>query len=117
MVSYSAFAITLSAVVVVQYLALLIIALRRAGFDERQAERAKLPNPIAIVKTHARFVEGPVVTVLFLVAILVGVPSLLIGSADYSAVAGLAIASIRGGLFFLGWWLLGWYWRERQTWM
>lgn len=115
MISYQDFAVTLSIVVVVQYLLLLIIAARRAGFDERQA--AKLPTPATIIKVHARFVEGPVVTVLFLVAILVGVPSLVIGSADYAAVAGLAVASIRGGLFFLGWWLLAWYWRERQTWM
>lgn len=110
-VSYSDFAVTLSAVVMVQYLVLLLIALRRAGFNDRRAYVRQ-----ESVAAHARFVEGPVITVGLFFALFTAAAAIVIGRPEYARIAGLAVASIRGGLFVLGCWLLLWYWHQRATW-
>ncbi len=109
--SYQDFAIILSVIVLVEYATLLWITVRRAHFRDRRLDRQSMA-----VITNARFFEGPVMVVLFLVALGVTLSSIFIGSPNYAAVAGLVIAAARGGLFCLGVWLLRWYWQQRATW-
>lgn len=109
--AYAEFAALLSVVDVALYLVLLTIAFRRAAFRDRRA--IARTETIAI---HARFVEGPVITVLALIAIATAILAVNIGQADYAKFAGWFVAAVRGGLFFFGLWLAGWYWKVRATW-
>lgn len=111
MLRYQDFAILLSGLVLLQYTALLVIALRRSHFRDRR-RRPRTES----VAAHARFIEGPVITVLLLCAVGVFLAAVVIGSPNYTLVAGLVVASIRGGLFCLGLWLLAFYWYQRPTW-
>lgn len=111
--SYQQFASVLSVVVVLMYAVLIAIATRRARFNDRRA----LPRRQEDVAVHARFVEGPMWTVLFLFALGTMLAAFFIGTADYARIAALLTASVRGGLFCLGGWALAWYWRQRATWL
>lgn len=110
-VSYGDFAVTLSVVVIIQYLVLLGVAIRRARFRDRRAFVRQ-----ESVALHARMIEGPAITVGFFFALFTAAAAIVIGQPEYARIAGLAVASIRGGLFVLGWWWLLWYWHQRATW-
>lgn len=108
MIGYAEFAQVLSMLVVGQYVLLLAISVRRS--------RLRRPPEAVTFVTSARFLEGPVLTVLLLAAISTAAAADVIGTAAYPAVAGFTVAMIRGALFILGCWLLAWYWRQRATW-
>lgn len=106
--TYQAFALVLSLVTVVMYVVLLYIAARRATLR---------PDVRESVKSHARALEGPVITTLLFVAIVTLVAATAISSAgDYTRFAAFGIATLRGALAALGAWLLAWYWDKRTTW-
>ena len=109
--SYRDFAVVLSAVVVVQYLVLVAFAIKRSRFRDR---RVQFQESVA---AHARSIEGPTWTVLLLAGLGTGIAAALIQTQAYALFAALLVASLRGALFFLGWWALGWYWRQRATWL
>ena len=108
MIAYQDFAVTLSGLVVLQYLGLFWIALRRAQFSRPRNEA---------VAVRVRSFEGPVVTILLFIALGVGAASVFIGTPTYQQFAGWFIAGLRGGLFFLGVYLLAYYWSVRATWV
>ena len=108
MIAYQDFAVALSALVVLQYLGLFGIALRRAQFGRPRLE------PVAV---RVRAFEGPLITVLLAIALGTAFASVLIGTPTYQVFAAYFIAAIRGGLFVLGLWLLAYYWSVRGTWV
>lgn len=110
--SYALFAQVWSVVVLVLWVALLSIAVRRASFRDRNGV-----HRMETVATHARYFEGPIVSFGLAMALITAVAATLIGTDDYARFVAIAIAFARGFLLPLGIGLLAWYWRERSTWL
>lgn len=109
--SYADFASAFSVMVVAQYLGLVVVTVKRARFrDPRAYVRTES------VAAHARFIEGPIVTLLLIAALGTAAAAFNIGQDSYARIAGLFVAFTRGLLFMLGWWLWAWFWRQRRTW-
>ena len=108
MIAYQDFAVTLSALVVLQYFGLFGIVLRRAQIGRPR------PEPVAI---RVRSFEGPIITILLCIALGTATASTFIGTPTYQQFAGWFIAGLRGALFVLGLWLLAYYWSVRATWV
>lgn len=110
--TYDIFADILSVAVVLEYLALVLIAIRRSSFrDRRRSARA---NDITV---HARMIEGPMLTILFIVAVVLLGTRIAIAWTDYYTVLRIGASLLRGALFIGGLWALGAYWQVRETWL
>lgn len=110
--TYEAFADVLSVLVVLEYLALVLIAIRRSSFrDRRQSVRERE------ITVHARMIEGPMLSILFIVACIIAGSRFALQWADYYTILRFAASLIRGALFIGGLWTLGAYWQVRETWL
>lgn len=110
--SYQWFAIGISAFVIVEYIALFLIAMRRARFRDPRAY-----THTEAVAFHARAIEGPVIAGLLILSLGVFASAITFTQSDYVKIAGLVFATARGVLLFLGVILLVAYWRQRRTWL
>ena len=108
--SYQEFAAVLSVVGVVLYAALVVIAARRAHLGRHYVE----VEPIVL---HARKIEGPLLTALFVVALGMFVSASLLNSPAYTEIVKLTLSLVRGFLIVTGAYVAGWYWTVRQTWL
>jgi len=108
---YDVFANVLSVVDIVLCLSLVVIAFRRTRFHDRR----KIVRQIDVA-SNARHLEGPVVTLLLIVAIITGATALFRDSEEYIVVLRAAVQAIRGILLAVGC-LIGYgYWLQRVTW-
>ena len=100
---YQAFATTLSLVGVVTSGTVMLITLRRALVERRNS--------------WIRRFDGPVTTVLFLIAVLTLIPAVLANSPEYVTVGRIAISIVRGLIVGISLLILGQLWVIRETWL
>ena len=99
MIDYATFSFAISALLVLLYGLLTVIALRwKRVFD----------RPVAIV--------GPVVTVLFAISILLFISSLTIGHPELGDLSRFVVALVRGMMAALGLYLVGWFLAAKGIW-
>ena len=104
--SYQEFAAGLSVVGVALYSLLVGIAFRRARFG----------RPHESVSDHARRVEGPLVTILLVVALGLLVSALVLNNPTYAETVRYVFGAIRGFMILAGVFVLWSYWQVRETW-
>lgn len=104
-IPYQVAALGLSFLTIVVYLVLLLIAARRAASRGR-----------ADVSIHARFIEGPLVTVGLLLGLFTLVSALNLNNPEYQDILVLTMAAVRGAVLAAGLYMLGFFWVVRDTW-
>lgn len=111
MSEYQWFAIGLSMFDALLYAALVAIAVRRAHFRDRRRVLRTVD-----VADNARRVEGPLLTILLVLALSSGISAFLIGTPEYLRIAGFTTALLRGLLAAVGLLVAYGYWLQRATW-
>lgn len=97
-------------IVVIECLALVLIARRRTRYAGRRASQAET------IALHARWQEGPLAVALLVIALLTGASPLFATDSQRVLILGVAIAMIRASVFTIATFLLAWYWKVRATW-
>lgn len=106
--SYADFAQAWSVVLVAIYTALVVITLIRASLPVSRTE---------VIRVHARYIEGPAVTMLLIVAVILWVSASSFDHEQWDLILRYVGAAIRGVLMALGGWLIAYYWTTRRTWL
>jgi hypothetical protein len=109
--SYEDLAVVMGLADVVIYAALIVIVVRRMHIGSRRG--LIYVEPVA---SHARRVEGPVVS-LFLVASVVVLVLAMTSGALHDEIVHLAVGALRGALLVLGSLTMLAYWELRDTWL